>query len=715
MRRPRRSALTVAMASIFPLAHAAEPAAAPAAPLAASSPAPAATAPARLDAIQVTGKRLDAARNQLAPDTGSTVYRFGEKDIAALPMGEATPLNQVLLQAPGVVQDSYGQVHVRGDHGNLQYRINGVLIPESISGFGQAIDTRLASQINVITGALPAQYGYRTAGVVDIVAKSRAEGTGGSIGLVGGSRGHREGGIDLGFGNGSWSGFVAGSWLRNDIGIENPTADRNAVHDSTTQAKGFAYLSKLIDAESRVSVMLGSSNNRFQIPNVPGQAPDFTLAGSPAVDSRNLDARQTEKTDFQVLSYQATGERVDYQVSLTRRFSRVSYQPDAVGDLVFNGIAANTARANTSLGAQADLAWRLAPDHTVRMGLVAQRERFGVDNTASVFPADASGGQTSDVPLTIVDDTRLRGHLYGAYLQDEWQITPALVLNYGARYDRVDTVAKEAQLSPRVGLVYDLGKETRVHAGYARYFTPPPTEKIDTTSIAKFAGTTNALPSDANTAVASERSHYFDAGISHQLTPSVTIGVDAYYRIVRNLQDEGQFGNALIYSAFNYGQGRIGGIEFSATYREKNVTAYANVSLSRARARTVATGQFNFDDDELAYIAGHWVHLDHEQTLSGSAGAAYQWGATRLSTDLVYGSGLRRGFANTEHLPSYVQVNFGLARSFDLGSLGTVDGRLTAINLFDRSYAIRDGSGIGVGAPQYGPRRGFFVGMTKSR
>ena len=714
MRSPRRSALAVAMASIFPLAHAAEPAAAPAAPPAASSPAPAATAPARLDAIQVTGKRLDAARNQLSPDTGSTVYRFGEKDIAALPMGEATPLNQVLLQAPGVVQDSYGQVHVRGDHGNLQYRINGVLIPESISGFGQAIDTRLASQINVITGALPAQYGYRTAGVVDIVAKSRAEGTGGSIGLVGGSRGHREGGIDLGFGNGSWSGFVAGSWLRNDIGIENPTADRNAVHDSTTQAKGFAYLSKLIDAESRVSVMLGSSNNRFQIPNVPGQTPDFRLAGSPAVDSRNLDARQTEKTDFQVLSYQATRERVDYQVSLTRRSSRVSYQPDAVGDLVFNGIAANIARANTSLGAQADLAWRLAPDHTVRMGLVAQRERFGVDNTASVFPADASGGQTSDVPLTIVDDTRLRGHLYGAYLQDEWQITPALVLNYGARYDRVDTVTKEAQLSPRVGLVYDLGKETRVHAGYARYFTPPPTEKIDTTSIAKFAGTTNALPSDANTAVASERSHYFDAGFSHQLTPSVTIGIDAYYRVVRNLQDEGQFGNALIYSAFNYGQGRIGGIEFSTTYREKNVTAYANVSLSRARARTVATGQFNFDDNELAYIASHWVHLDHEQTLSGSAGAAYQWGATRLSTDLVYGSGLRRGFANIEHLPSYVQVNFGLARSFELGPLGTVDGRLTAINLFDRSYAIRDGSGIGVGAPQYGPRRGFFVGMTKN-
>ena len=714
MRSPRPSALALALASIFPLAHAAEPDVVPAPSPAASAPAPATPATTRLDAVQITGKRLDAARNQLSPDTGSTVYRFGEKDIAALPLGEATPLNQVLLQAPGVVQDSYGQVHVRGDHANLQYRINGVVIPESISGFGQAIDTRLASQINVITGALPAQYGYRTAGVVDIVTKSRAEGIGGSIDLVGGSRGHREGGIDLGFGGGGWNGFAAGSWLRNDIGIENPTAERDAVHDRTAQAKGFAYLSKLIDAESRISVMLGSSNNRFQIPNVPGQVPDFTLAGAAAVDSRNLDARQAEKTDFQVLGYQATGERVDYQVSLTRRFSRVRYQPDAVGDLVFNGIAADITRANTSLGAQADLAWRLVPDHTVRMGLVAQRERFGVDNTAAVFPASADGAQTSDVPLSIVDNTRLRGHLYGAYLQDEWQITPALVLNYGARYDRVDTVTKEAQLSPRVGLVYDLGKETRVHAGYARYFTPPPTEKIDTTSIAKFAGTTNALPSDANTAVAAERSHYFDAGISHQLTPTVTIGVDAYYRVVKNLQDEGQFGNALIYSAFNYSQGRIGGIEFSTTYREKNVTAYANVSFSRARARTVATGQFNFDDDELAYIASHWVHVDHEQALAGSAGASYQWGATRLSTDLVYGSGLRKGYANTEHLPSYLQVNLGVARSFDLGPLGTIDGRLTAINLFDRSYAIRDGSGIGVGAPQYGPRRGFFVGVTKN-
>jgi hypothetical protein len=123
------------------------------------------------ESVQVIGKRLDAARNSLSPDTGSTIYRIDASTIETLPMGQSTPLNQVILQAPGVVQDSFGQLHVRGDHANVQYRIDGVVIPEAISGFGQAFDARFADRINILTGALPAQYGYRTAGIVDIHTK----------------------------------------------------------------------------------------------------------------------------------------------------------------------------------------------------------------------------------------------------------------------------------------------------------------------------------------------------------------------------------------------------------------------------------------------------------------------------------------------------------------------------------------------------------------
>lgn len=674
-------------------------------------------APIQLDPVEVRAQRqrLDEARSSLSPETGSTIYRFDKSDIAKLPLGDATPLNQVLLRAPGVVGDSYGQLHVRGDHANLQYRINGVVIPESIGGFGQALDTRFADQINVLTGALPAQYGYRTAGVVDIRTKGADMANAGSVDAIVGSRGHLETSAEIGGTTGKLQYFVTGSWLRNRIGIENPTPAVDALHDDTRQGKGFAYLSYLLNDRSRVSLMLASATSRFQIPNVPGETPSFPLAGTTPPASTELDANQRERNNFQVLTLQSSlDDATDYQLSVFNRSSSVHYLPDPIGDLTYNGVAADVQRRNVASGLQFDLSRVLDPQHTLRAGLYLQRERGSVTSSSTVFPADADGNPTSDVPLTIADGSRIGGHLVGVYLQDEWQPTKALTVNYGLRYDRVSTVVDEAQLSPRLGVVYQFGEYTRVHAGYARYFTPPPTEKIDTTSVAAFLGTTNALPSDANTAVRSERSNYFDAGISHQLTPEITLGADAYYRRVAHLQDEGQFGNALIYSAFNFAQGRIYGLELSASYKSAQWSAYANLSISAARGKGIETGQFNFDADELAYIQNNWVHLDHEQTFAASAGVSYRTAdATTLGADVLYGSGLRRGFANTEHLPGYVQVNASAARGFELPGVGKFDLRLSVINLFDRSYQLRDGSGIGVGAPQFGPRRTLYLALSK--
>jgi outer membrane receptor protein involved in Fe transport len=681
--------------------------------LAQTAPASTAAPTQPTETIQVTAQRLDAARNSLSPDTGSTIYRIDAKDIQALPLGADTPLNQVILQAPGVVQDSFGQLHVRGDHANLQYRIDGVVIPEPIAGFGQAFDSRSADRINILTGALPAQYGYRTAGIVDIHTKSGALENGGSIGYLGGSQSHDEADLELRGSLGSLTYFVTGSYLTNDLGIENPTPELDAIHDHTKQQKGLASVSYVIDPSSRVTLLAGSSDGKFQIPNTPGIDPSFSLAGTSPVASRDLDARQDEKNQFQVLSYQRSSGGLDYQIALFHRYTDVHYQPDPVGDLIYNGVAAQILRRNEAAGVQGDLGYRLGDQHTLRTGVFYNRERFNVDNTSQVFPADDEGNQTSDVPITIVDNRRITGHTEGIYLQDEWAPFASLTVNYGVRYDRVNTVVDESQLSPRIGATWDLSKDTRVHAGYARYFTPPPTEKIDTTSVALFQGTTNALPSDANTAVKSERSNYFDAGISHQLTPDVTVGVDAYFRDVRHLQDEGQFGNALIFSAFNYEKGRVYGLELSGTYRHDAWSAYGNVGISKAMGKGIETGQFNFDPDELAFIQNNWVHLDHDQTVAASAGASYKVGDATFSVEGLYGSGLRRGFANSEHLPSYTQVNLGATYGVRLAALGRLELRLAVVNVFDRVYELRDGTGIGVGAPQFGPRRGVLAGITK--
>ncbi|HUW36955.1 MAG TPA: TonB-dependent receptor [Rhodocyclaceae bacterium] len=676
-------------------------------------------APADEVKITVTAERLKLARNSLSPKSGGSLYRFDAKDIAALPEGADTSFNQVLLQAPGVANDSFGQLHIRGDHGNLQYRINGVILPEGISGFGQSLDTRFAKRIDLMTGALPAQYGYRTAGVVEIDTKTRFA-PGGRVDFYGGSHGTGETGFEYGNSRGNLSYYLTGSALTDDLGIENPSAGNGALHDRTRQTKGFGYLSYLLDPDTQLSLMFGSYQGRFQIPDSAGQTPDpdgkgyLAGAGVSGFDSATVDERQRENNRYGIVSLQGSaGPDFDYQVDLFSRYTNVRFSPDPIGDLVFDGIASNVYRSSFSNGVQGDGSYRLNARHTLRVGLFASSEAVRSDNNSTVFPVDAAGTVVG-APFAIADSSARSGNtLLGLYLQDEWRASGKLKVNVGARLDRLDAYTSAGQLSPRLGLVYQATPETAWHAAYARYFTPPPTELVSSRTLALFANTSNAAATNLNDQVQPERSHYLDLGVSHQLTKALSLGVDSFYKRVDDMLDEGQFGQALIFSPFNYARGKVYGVELSGNYHSGKVSAYANLARTVSLAKQVDSAQFNFAPDELAYIADHWVHTDHDQAVTASAGVSTLWDGTTLSADAVYGSGLRRGYANTQRLPSYVQVNLGASQRWRSADLGAFETRLSVVNLFDRVYELRDGSGIGVGAPQYGPRRGLFVGLSK--
>nr|WP_027802382.1 TonB-dependent receptor [Paraburkholderia dilworthii] len=665
--------------------------------------------------VQVNAQRLNRARNDLLPETGSSVYRFSQSDINNLPAGQDTPLNQVLLQAPGVASDSYGQLHVRGDHANLQYRINGVIIPEPISGFGQSLDSRIIDQLNFLTGALPAQYGYRTAGIVDIRTKSGDTGNGGSIDVFGGSHQTIKTSGDVFGSQGPFSYYFSGSLGENNLGIENPTSSASPIHDHTRQGDAFGYMSYIINPLTRVSVMFGTTSNQFEIPNTPGLPTAFTLNGNTSFDSSQLNETQSELNQFAVVALQGTnGAALDYQLAVFTRYSRTQFNPDPVGDLLFNGVAASDFHSDRANGVQLDTTYRLNEKHTIRAGIFFQQEHAIFDNSLAVFPVDAEGNQSSDQPVNIPDSSSKTGYLYSAYVQDDWKLTDRLTINYGLRYDKMDQYVSASQVSPRVGLVYALTPSTTVHAGYARYFTPPAFELVSDSDIARFAGTT-AQVSGQNDPVQPERSHYFDLGVTQRLTPSLTVGLDAYYKKSTNLLDEGQFGTALIFTPFNYQYGRTFGVEFTASYKQDNVSAYLNLAFSRAQGKNINSAQFNFGADELAFISDHYVFLDHDQRVTASFGGTYELGRTTFTFDGLVGSGLRSGFANTDRLPVYAQVNLGVIQHFNVNNplIGKFDARLLLVNAFNRVYELRDGSGIGVGAPQYGPHIALYAGISK--
>src|ERR1700730_8562842 len=343
--------------------------------------------------ITVTATRLDEARSSILPSLGATTYDFSQRTISNIPQGENAPLNQVLLRAPGVVQDSFGQIHVRGDHANVQYRLDGVQLPEGLSLFNNILATRYADQMSLLTGALPAQYGLHTAGIVDITVKSGTTNPGAEASITGGSRNYSQPAFSYGGRTGAIHYFAAGPDIHNSLGIQKSNAAFSPIHDDTDQWYGLAKITGIVDDNMRLSLIAGGASSAFQIPQVPFQTANFTVNGQTDFNSAILDQRQWEQSYFAIASLQKSYQDINFQLSGFARYSKLSYQPDQFGDLAFNGIAPWTQRTTFATGVQGDGSWKALDKHTLRGGFLVQRERATANTQAipccrsSVIPA----------------------------------------------------------------------------------------------------------------------------------------------------------------------------------------------------------------------------------------------------------------------------------------------------------------------------------------
>jgi outer membrane receptor protein involved in Fe transport len=665
--------------------------------------------------LAVAAKRLEEARLSIQPRIGASTYEFNRQAIESLPQGDNAPLTQVILQAPGVTQDSTGGgfLHVRNEHANVQYRLNGVALPDGVSFFGQGggLSPRLASSIELITGALPAEFGLRTAGIVDVNTKSGGFDPGGSVGLYGGSHSWIQPSAEYRGSLGRFNYYLSGDFLHNNIGITPATPD-TPIHDSTKQGHGFGYFEYLIDSTSKVSAILGSFVGHFQIPNAKDQSPSFTVNGIDSFDSAKANETQLEQNYYAVLSYLKAKQDLTYQISLFTRYSQLDFRPDPLADLLFNGIAQDFHRSSVATGLQAEGSYVVTPTHTARAGIYVVAERASVQTTSSV--EDAAG---PDTPFKVFDSTGITGYTYSIYAQDAWKILPTVTINGGLRFDYFDGFRTEWQPSPRLNVVWMATPTTTVHAGYARYFTPPPLVFTSSASLNRLVGTTAEAAVTKNTVIRSERAHYFDAGIIQQILPGLKVGLDVYYKKAEHLLDDGQFGAPVFNTPFNYKWGYNYGVELSTSYVNGGFSAYGNLAAAEQWAKRIETAQSLFSADDLAYSYNHYIHTDHHQLITASAGAAYLLALTdtRFSLDFLAGSGLRRSVVhpNDASVPPYQQANIGIQQKFTLPAFGKMTARFDVINLWDEKYKLRDGTGLGVFAAQFGPRRAFYGGLQK--
>ena len=695
-----------------------ERAASPVSPEAAPTTSPAAAGSATEEPVVVTGSELEESRLQISLEAGTSTYTITDEQINTIAQGENTSFNKVLTRVPGVSDDTYGAIHFRNEDPYYRYYINGTLLPSGINGFSQDIFTRSVASLTVMVGALSAQYPEGNYGLVDIRTKTGESLSGGTATFYGGSYTTLQPSFSFGSFSQGTDVYFSGSYLHNALGLENPTSQTSAIHDDTDQYRAVAYLSHQFQNSGRLSLFFSAAYQDYEIPNTPDQMPGFDFSQTNLADvninSSKLNETQNEQTYWGIIAYQQTVGDFSFQLSQVNRWSTVTFNPDISGDLFFNGVAARVHEFIMTTGIQADVSYQWGDAHVVRAGLVADTQRAGANNNSFVYAIDPVTGNAVGNPIEIDDEHSKRAYDYGVYLQDQWQFSEKLTLNYGLRFEGVQAYTRANALCPRLNIVYQLDKDTALHAGYARYFDPPQLLNVSPGAVRRFDGTTNASDQDTNDPVKVEKSHYFDTGIDREITRGFKVGLDAYYKIAKDQIDDGQFGAANISSPYNYREASMYGAELSADYVRGPLSAFLNFSVSDSWGKGIVSSQFEFDADELAAINKESVRFDQQQFYMASAGIAYRWMDSVFHLDALYGDGIRAGFINKSKLQPYYPVNLGVEHHFKLHSAGDFAIRFDVTNLFDQVYILNDGTGIGEGAVKYGHRRALYGGISYS-
>ena len=359
------------------------------------------------------------------------------------------------------------------------------------------------------------------------------------------------------------------------------------IHDAVTQGQGFTYLTYALNSTMRLSLISGMTLSFNQFPNQPNQPPQYQLDHlNPALyPSSDINSGLNQQDYYGVLALNGTiGDKTDYQLAYSAHYNTQSFYPDPIGDLIYQGIASKVFTSDLSNSLQGDVTYRLGESHQLRGGFYLGEYGVESDQTSEVFPIIMGVPETT--PVSRIANLNKINLVYGVYVQDTWQVSDKVSVNFGSRWDRVTGFTVDSEFSPTVNVVYKPRVDTTLHAGFARNFQVPNFQNVSPGISKLLAGTSGAVGLDLNgrTEPFAETDYTWDIGFTHQITPQLAFAQDNYFRIDRHYLDEGQFGFVPIDAPFNYVRGYGGGTENSLTYNLENFAATHQL-FHRARRR----------------------------------------------------------------------------------------------------------------------------------
>jgi outer membrane cobalamin receptor len=663
------------------------------------------------------------------PRTGASVHVLTRPMLESLPGGDTQPLPNVLAAQPGFVNDTFGLLHTRSADGGVSYVIDGVpLLMIPLGQFANFIPMRMVQELKITTGGFPAEYGYGLGAVIDVTTRRAVGGPNGQAQIVYGSYQHVEPSFNYSQEIGRASVLVGGSFETTTRGLDAPAASP-ILHDDLLMGNGFTKFDYRLGERDRIEILATYMQAFYQVPIDPTLLP---LSAAPPGAIRGPDAYGNVPPPFVPYNANPTESEHDvfvavpytHALSNTAKLLVSPYIHETHGDFLCDpagslgatadpgSTCANVQRDTFHAGASGNYSWKEGDHHEWKVGTLIDSAQ-GSDAYSSFVRNDAlpSGGPNPALTRAGQDDTDAL--LAGVFGQDKmtfgkWTVFP------GARLDMQHAIyagTPEPSLflagpSGRLGASYAITDDLVVHA-FAGYLWQPPIV-LDGPAAARIiepqlAG--QVLPVDLK----AETDYTGELGIADQLFKKVNVGLTGWGRITENQIDRQIVGNTNLYVTYNFQRGRAAGVEAWTTGAfHRFLDGFANVGLQMGQGQGTESEKFLFTAAQLA--DNSWVTLDHVQTWTINLGLDLhdENRTTHLSGHFNFGSGMRTGLDNTDHVPAYSTLDITLRHRFAIPLHPEV--AIDVYNVFDEVYATRLGNGF-IGSA-YGALRHVDLRLT---